>query len=133
MSQENVEIVREVMGAWNRRDLERMNEICSEEMEWVPANPGALEGTVYRGRAEVLKGWETTWETWEEFQFEERETRDLGDSVLWLGSVRARGRASDVALDQEISNYISLRDGKIIRSMSFLSWQQGLEAAGLAE
>ena len=94
MSQENVEIVREVMGAWNRRDLERMNEICSEELEWVPANPGPLEGTAYRGRAEVLRGWETTWETWEEFQFEERETRDLGDSVLWLGSVRAGERAT---------------------------------------
>ena len=40
MSKENVELARSSVTAWNERDLDRMLEICSEKMEWVPANPG---------------------------------------------------------------------------------------------
>ena len=59
--------------------------------------------------------------------------RDLGDSVLWLGFAHARGRASDVELTQEISNHVTIQDGKIVRAQSYLSWQQGLEASRVSE
>jgi ketosteroid isomerase-like protein len=61
------------------------------------------------------------------------EGRDLGHSVLWLGRVHMRGGASQVELDQEFANHVEVRDGKIARAQAFLSWQDGLEAAGLRE
>jgi hypothetical protein len=71
------------------------------------------------------------WDTWDLFQFDEGEVRDLGDSALWLGRVKMRGSASHVELDQEFAAHWVLRDGKLIRIQAFLSWQDALKAVGL--
>jgi len=42
-----------------------------------------------------------------------------------------RGGTSHVELDQEFAVYSLLRDGKVIRVQSSLSWREALEAAGL--
>ena len=133
MSQENVEIVRQVVEAFNRRDLEAMVQRFDPEIEWEPVGPAAVERPVYRGRDEVSSGFAATWETWELFQVEERELRDLGDSVVWLGHARLRGGASHVELDQEFAVHFLVRDGKVVRLRGFLTWQEALEAAGLRE
>jgi hypothetical protein len=64
---------------------------------------------------------------------EESEIRDLGDSIVWLGHVHARGRSSQVELDHDFGAHILLRDDEAIRAEAFLTWQEALEAAGLSE
>jgi hypothetical protein len=91
-----------------------------------------VENAVYRGRDEVASAYAAVWETWDLFQFEESELRDLGDSVLWLGRVKMRGSASHVELDQEFAAHWVARDGKLIRVQAYLLWKDALEAAGLA-
>ena len=74
MSQENVEVTRQLIQAFNRRDLEAMTERFDPEIEWTPGGPAAMERAVYRGPRRGLG----------------RVFRDLGD----LGGVpprRARG------------------------------------------
>ena len=92
MSQENAEVVRHVVEAFNRRDLAAMIQRFDPGIEWEPGGPAAVERPIYRGRAEVVSGFIVTWETWELFQLEERELRDLGDSIVWLGSRANEGR-----------------------------------------
>jgi ketosteroid isomerase-like protein len=133
MSQENVEVARQMIQARNRRDIDKMDELGAEDMEWAPASPAAVERAVYRGRAEIRQGLMAVWETWEVFRFEEHEIRDLGDSVLWLGTVHAKGTSSALELDQEFANHISVGNGKVTRAFAFLSWQDGLASAGLRE
>ena len=43
---------------------------------------------------EVARGFNAIWDSWDVFQFEEQEIRDLEDSVLWLGVVHMRGSTS---------------------------------------
>jgi ketosteroid isomerase-like protein len=133
MSQENVEVVRRILEAFSNREADLGSRYLAPEIEWEPASPAVLEGSVYRGRDEVADGIAALWEVWEVFRFEETEVRDPGDSVLWLGQVRATGSASRVELDQEFANHIELRGGKIVRVRAYLSWEEGLEAAGLRE
>ena len=130
MSAENVQVVRQLVQAFNQRDLEAMTEWFADEVEWAPGGPAAVEQSVYRGRDEVSKGFASTWETWEVFRADESEIRDLGDSVVWLGRTRLTGH---VELDQEFAIHFQLRGGKIVRFQGFLSWQEALEAAGLSE
>ena len=132
MSQ-NVEIVRTAVEAWNRRDADLWLTYAAPEIEWIPAGPAAVERTVYRGYGEVASGFESVWETWEEFRFEESEVRDLGKSVLWLGRVKMTGRASHVKLDQEFATLFVLRDSRVITVQAFLAWREALEAVGLQE
>lgn len=133
MSQENVELVRKTIAAWNRRDEEWMRRHMAVDVEWSPVGPGQLEGEVYRGQAEVSKAFEEVWNTWERFHFEESEVRDLVDSVVWLGRVQMQGRASEIALDQEFGCRVVLRDAKVARADAFLSWAEALDAAGARE
>jgi ketosteroid isomerase-like protein len=134
MSQENVESCRRAVDAWNRHDVDVWLEQAAPNVEWFPASPAAVERSIYRGHEEIRQAFAAIWETWEEFRFEESEIRDLGeDSLLWLGHVHARGRASHVQLEHEFSIHVLGRDGLVTRAEAFLTWEEGLESAGLAE
>jgi|SRR5215204_2861650 len=134
MSEENVELVRQFVQSFNRRDLAAMSERFDPEIEWRPGGPAAVERAVYRGRDEVTSGFAATWETWEVFTLGESEVRDLGDSLVWLGRARLRGGdASHVELDQEFAVHFLVRGEKIVRFRGFREWQDALEAAGLRE
>jgi hypothetical protein len=125
-----VEIVRNGIAAWNRRDAQLWLTYAAPEIEWVPAGPAAVEQAIYSGYDEVERGLAAVWETWEVFEFAESEVRDLGESVLWLGHVKMRGATSHVELDQEFALHGLLNDGKLIRIEAFRSWREALEATG---
>ena len=133
MSQQNVEVVRNAIDAWNQRDAGLWLSYAAPEVEWMPAGPAAVERVVYRGYEEAARGFEAVWETWDVFEFQEGEVRDLGDSVLWLGRVAMRGSASHVELDQEFAIHSAMCDGKITRVQAFLAWQEALAAVGLED
>jgi ketosteroid isomerase-like protein len=133
VSEQNVAIVRKGIDAWNRHDAEEWLSYAAPEIVWMPAGPAAVERTVYRGHEEVASGFESVWETWEEFQFEEAEVRDLGDSVLWLGHVKLKGSASHLQLEQEFAVLAELGGGSVTSVRTFLERAQALAAVGLRE
>jgi ketosteroid isomerase-like protein len=133
MSHENVATVRDAVAAWNRRDATLWTDYAVPQVEWMPAGPGSVEGTLYRGYEEVARGLQSLWQTWEEVFFEEADVRDLDDAVLWLGRLKLRGVASQVELDQEFAVRFVLRDGKLARIQSFIGWRQAFEAVGLTD
>lgn len=130
MSQAHVTIVRNAVEAWNQRDADLWLTYAAPEIEWVPAGPAAVEQAIYRGYTEVASGFESVWQTWEEFRFQETEVRDLDDSVLWLGRVKMKGGASHVELDQEFALRFVLRAGKVVTLQAFLAWDDAREAVG---
>jgi ketosteroid isomerase-like protein len=130
VSQERVEIVRQGIEAWNRHDFELGVRHLAPDVEWVPASPAAVERSVYRGHEEVARGFNAIWETWDVFEFEEKEVRDLGESVLWLGTVHMRGGASQLTVDQEWANLLVFSGDQVVRVQGFRSWQEALAAAG---
>ena len=129
----NVEIVRRGIEAWNQRDVHLLLSYAAPEIEWIAAGPAAVERPVYRGYAEAASGFESVWQTWEEFRFEESEVRDLDGSVLCLGRVKMKGAASHVELDQEFALHFVLRDGKFVTVQAFLAWHEALANVGLEE
>jgi ketosteroid isomerase-like protein len=133
MSEENVEAARQLIEAFNRRDLAAMTDRFNPEIEWMPVGPAAVERTVYRGRDEVSDGFAATWETWEVFRLDEHEARDLGDSVLWLGRAHLTGGASHQELDQEFAVRLLIDGGNFVRIEGFRTWREALEAVGLSE
>jgi ketosteroid isomerase-like protein len=94
MSQENVEIVRELVDAVNRRDLDAFVACLRPDVEW-EENPDIprLRG-VYRGRAEVREWVEEAFlEVWESFHIEGEEITEASGGRLLLGLLlTARGR-----------------------------------------
>jgi ketosteroid isomerase-like protein len=127
----NLELARQGMDAWNRRDVDAMLEMSSPDLEFLPAIAVGVEGGgSIRGEEDFRRFFAGLTETWETFVIEAAELRDLGDHVLAVGRVRAKGRASGVELDEPIAAVIWLRDGRLQRMHTFLDHEAAVAAAG---
>ena len=133
MSQENVEIVKLAMEAYNRRDVDDYAEILTPDFELFPAVIGVLEGVSFRGREGVERHFAELSDTWEEIRVVPEELRDLGDRVLLSLRMEGRGRGSGVPVTSKQWSVIDFRDGKVSRIRSYLDHDDALRAAGLAE
>jgi ketosteroid isomerase-like protein len=133
MSQENVETVSRVADAWQRDDLEVFLCLLDPEIEWLTATERSL-GTAYHGHEGVRELW-GHWRTqFEDVWIETGELRDLGgERVLRLAHIRFRGPASSIAVESQLALVQTLRDGKVVRSMDYLSHEDALRAVGLEE
>jgi len=133
MSQENVEIVHRAFAAYGRGDIEETLADIDPDGELHSAIIGGAEGNVYRGH-DGFRRWHAEAEAaFEELTTELTEFRDLGDRVVGLGHVHARGRESGLELDSVTGWIFTLRDGKVVKAEGFLSVERTLEAAGLSE
>jgi ketosteroid isomerase-like protein len=133
MSEQNVDTVRRLFPAFNRRDIAALLDTLDPDVEWVPIM-AVLEGRVYRGHEGVKEWIEHLDEYWEFFEVDADKFRDLGDRVLALGRWRARGRVSGVGLENEPGTWLlHFKDGRVARLQTFTDRTEGLEAAGLEE
>jgi len=131
MAQANVEIVKRLMDAVNRRDVDTLAEVTTTDLEWFPVFAARVEGDPYRGREGIETFLREVDETWEEFLPVPEEYRDLGDRVLGLGRLRTRGRSSGVPVDSPWGGIYDLRGGEVSRIRTYLDHDEALKAAGL--
>jgi ketosteroid isomerase-like protein len=133
MSQENVEIARELAAAFNRRDLETVAERTTDDYEFIPTLAGTVESTSYRGVAGLSQYFEDVDEVWETIQIQIDEIRDLGDSVVQVGELIARGRSSGLDVRYRRAWLAEFRDGKVRRVRSFADESEAREAVEAGE
>ena len=135
MSQENVEAVRRVSDAYNRRDVGAMLDELHPEIEWYPWLQVQLGGgtTVYRGYQGVREGIRDVEEAFSEIEAEQSEVRDLGERVVAIGQLRGRGKESGALTESALAWIVEFKSGKVIRVREYLDPKEALEAAGLSE
>ena len=136
MSQENVETVQRALEAWQRDDFEAWAAALDPAIEWHAVLQRLVDGVagVYRGTEGMREFWTAYRTELADFQIEGQDLRDLDDDrVLLLGHFRWRGPASGIELDSPVGLVMTLRDGKVIRSVDYLSHEEALEAVGLSE
>ena len=132
MSQENVEIVRQSLDAYSRRDVEALRALNVAEMEldW-SASHGWLAG-VYRGFDEALRFYEGYYEAWERISIEVDAYIDAGDSVVVPNVAHQRGR-DGIEVSARSTLVFTLADGKITRIRLYQELAPALKAVGLEE
>jgi ketosteroid isomerase-like protein len=131
VSQENVEIAKRGIDAFNKRQIDELAETLTADYEWVGAFLGTVEGGSYRGREGMARYFSEAEETWRELNISAEEFRDLGDTVLVLGRMEGRGRSSGVRVDTPYTMIVEFREGKVSRSRAYLDHAEALRAAGL--
>jgi ketosteroid isomerase-like protein len=132
MSQENVEIVRRGIDAWNRGDRDEWLAGFAPEAEWHTTGLFADEG-VYRGCAGLERLWAELREDIEELSTSVSEIRAIGDRVFVAATATGRGKRSRAGFEELAWFVMTLRDGLVVRLETYLDPEQALEAAGLEE
>jgi ketosteroid isomerase-like protein len=132
MSQENVEVVRSHIEAWNRRDLTMLSVLWRSdgEIDWSRAR-GPLKG-VYRGQDERESFWNEFWSTFEEVEVELSDFRQTGPYVVASNTAHLRGR-DGVEVTARVTSVFTVENGLITRHRMFQERAEALEAAGLRE
>jgi ketosteroid isomerase-like protein len=129
MSQENVEVVRQLFAALGREDFPAALQLFDSDVEW-----STTEGGDYRGIEGVTNSYVEWMEPWQEHNIEPEEFIESGDDqVLATIHLTARGEHSGMEIDQRFFQVYTLREEKIIRMVEYLDRARALEAAGLAE
>ncbi|MGH7485424.1 MAG: nuclear transport factor 2 family protein [bacterium] len=131
MSQENVEIVRQLYIAMNARDVEAFAELADPDLEWIP-DSRVVQAPV-RGRGSIIRFFLEQAEVFEEFRLEPERFWDTDDKVLVFVRTTGSGAASGAGFDIRIGHLWTLRDGLVVRGEGHANRDEALEAAGLRE
>ena len=132
MSQENVELVRAIYEAVERRDWDRAFRDQHPDVE-LTTPPGLNAGT-YHGRAECQGYWEDWFNTFEErSSAQPEEFIESRDKVAVILKIRAYPKGSRAAIEIRNGHLWSIHDGKVASMRMFPDPQKALEALELRE
>ena len=103
MTSRNVELFQTGVDAYNARDPEAFVARCEPDCEWHPFLSSRVEGTSgYTGHDGIRAWFRDIDSMFIEMRAEVTEVRDLGDRVLGLGTIQARGRESGAEVSSPI-------------------------------
>jgi ketosteroid isomerase-like protein len=130
MSQENVEVVRRSLEAFERGGLDMSLDYFDPEVEWTTTD-AYLEAATYRGHQGVRHYFETLSGEFGAVRLEAEEMIDAGEQVVAPVRMSGRGKTSGASVHLRLTLVCSVCDGKIVRIRNHLEKADALESAGL--
>ena len=131
MSQENVEIVRTAIDAFNRGDWEATLSATAPEFEFDMSRSIGLQRGVYR-LAEVRQFWSDWVGVFDSVRQDVEEFIEAGDDVVVSSVMHVRGR-DGVEAQARATWVFTFRDGVVVRASMYQTKLDALEALGLPE
>src|SRR6202011_2434301 len=118
MSQQNVEVVRRLVAAFQRAEPDQALGYLDPNVEFdARTRP---DGKVWHGPEGVRRALADWMDEWDAYEMEVERYVDAGaDKVLLLWRERGRGRASGMPLEQEGAVVVTLRDGRVSHMRPF--------------
>jgi uncharacterized protein len=117
MSEQNVELIRNIYADFGRGDVPAVLAAMSPDIVWNEAeNFHYADGNPYRGPEAVLSGvFARLGGEWDGFAPLPEEFFDAGDIVVVLGRYAGTHKASGKALDAQMVHIWRVADGRVIR------------------
>jgi ketosteroid isomerase-like protein len=134
MSQENLDLLRSVLAAWEGGDYSS-TEWAHPEIEYVVADgPEPGSGTGLIGLAQAWGAWVSAWE---DLRIEVDEYRELDDErVLVLARKHGRGKHSGLEIDEmhaKGATVCHVRGGKVTKMVLYYDRECAFADLGLSE
>ena len=133
MSQENVEVVKAFIGAW-QQGLDALAEYWTDDIDY-----RAIEGAVddhgpMHGNDALRSHWQDWLDTFDDLTFDPLEFIDAGgDQVVAVLRFGGRAKQSGVETDVTFATLYTLRDAKIAVGREYWTREEALEAAEVRE
>ncbi len=133
MSQENVELVKRSVEAFNRGDIDAFLKDMADDAELDLSRARGPYRGVHRGREGARELFADFWEAWASITPLSTEYIEVGDKVVLAARMRFHGRDGVEVGGGGMGAVYTLCDGKIVRYQLFQSKADALEAAGLSD
>jgi ketosteroid isomerase-like protein len=133
VSREDVERAYEAVAAYERGGLEAVLPYYDPNVELVapPQWPDDRVGWGHDGVRKVFAAWNGQFD---DFRLDQGRIIDAGGGrIVGLHTQRGRIKGSDSWVEQPVGVLFEVCGGKITRWCAYLSWEEALDAAGLAE
>jgi ketosteroid isomerase-like protein len=135
MSQENVDVGRRMLQAFNDGDIEAIVAECDPAVEWEEQPIPGVE-RLYRGHDGVRQWAAAVLGVREELgplQGRLEGVKETDDMVIASVCFEGEGRSSGARVPMHVHMVATFRDGKVVRRQVFLTLAEALEAVGLSE
>jgi ketosteroid isomerase-like protein len=131
LSEEDLDIVRLTIEAFNREGVEAAIEYLDPGVDWVAPREW-LEERVYEGHDGIRRIASQWSENFDEYRIDVEELIDMGPRVLALVFLRGRIKEGGDPIEQRTGYVWEVRGGKGVRVEVYFSWEEARRAA-LAE
>jgi ketosteroid isomerase-like protein len=129
MSRQSVEFLRQGYEALQRGDIDTFKALSRERLDTEFEFHHVWDGRVFKGFEGTMEWIADTRETWDYYSQELTEIIDLGEDVVVVVRLSARGGGSGVAVAQELAVVWTFDGDRAVRARSFSSRAQALETA----
>jgi ketosteroid isomerase-like protein len=130
VSQENVDLVLRACAAWQRFDPAEIAYFYAADVEIV-SKWAEVFGRTFHSRDGLLEWIRDFSAAFERPDLEYEHVADVGDQVVVLKHVRARGRTSAADVSLRLAHVYTVRDGLIARQVLHEDPAEALEAVAL--
>jgi ketosteroid isomerase-like protein len=127
MSQENLELFRAGLAAWNEGDYETIVEMCHPDVEWTFSDRLPDATGHIRGREEVRKFFQAFTGDWSEISISTERVADFDHDVVADVAFLAKGR-DGIEVSMSFIHVWTVRDGQIVRFRGFASFDEAVAA-----
>ena len=132
MSQENVEFVLDGYARFNGGERRPELWYWHADAEYHAAREDP-DSAVHRGIDAIRRQFASWFEAYPDLEVRPLEARASGDKVFVWVRFSGHGAASGAPLEMEMAHVITMRDGRVSRTVEYFDRAEALEAAGLSE
>jgi ketosteroid isomerase-like protein len=125
--QSDVELVRDIIDALNRGDVDGMLARMHPDFEWRPLEASPV-ARVYRGHGQVRRYIEDWLSTLEGVRIDLEDPAAVDDRVVAPVHAQGRGRASGLALEARFCQVWTLHSGTAVRMDEYQTREDALAA-----
>jgi ketosteroid isomerase-like protein len=133
MSQEKVDVIRRGYAAYRQDDLESLEAIVRDVIDPDFELHAVFAERVFTGPEGMREFFSELREVWKDYVNEPEEFIDLGEHVVVVSRLSARGSSSGVPVRGRLVALWTFKDDKLFRARFLRSRREALEAAGLRE
>ena len=130
MSQENVEVVKEIF-RFAQSDWERVMASLDPNVRLDQSR--FPDGGIYHGRDAWRDFYRSWFGTWDQLQVTPERFLEKGDQVVALFTLEGRGKASGTPVVLRAANVWTFRDARVVALVGYPDRAEALEAVGLSE
>jgi ketosteroid isomerase-like protein len=130
MPQENIDVARRAIAAYNARDLDAIRALNHADVEVDWSESRGLEAGVYQGLEQVIRFFESFLDMFEKVEIKPERFIESGGCIVVPNSAQLRGRDGIETLARSTLVF-EVRDGRIARLRLYQETHEALEATGL--